>query len=103
MGHFHAIAHKTARELNVLVKPFRTLSRSCCNLVAQPVGVADSLEETIGLTPWTKTHPLVQMIRQQIRSQVDQQSWEGALAAGRALTLEQAIDLVCRLGEGLHS
>jgi len=70
---------------------------------AQLEGVTHSLEETIGLNPWTKTSPLVQMVRQQIRSQVDEQSWEGALAAGRALTIEQAIDLASRLREGLHS
>jgi len=70
---------------------------------AQPEGVADSLEEAIGLTPWTKTNPLVQMIRQHIRSQVDEQSWQAAWTAGRALTVEQAIDLVCRLGEDLHA
>jgi predicted ATPase len=70
---------------------------------AQLEGIADSLEETIGLTPWTKTNPLVQMIRQQIRSRVDEQSWEAAWAEGRALPLEQAIALAYRLGEGLHS
>ena len=70
---------------------------------AQLEGVADSLEEAIGLTPWTKTNPLVQMIRQHIRSQVDEQSWQAAWTAGRALTVEQAIDLVCRLGEDLRA
>ncbi len=70
---------------------------------AQLAGAAESLQETIGLTPWTKDNPLVQMVHQQIRSRVDEQSWEAALAAGRALTLEQAIDLACRLGEDLLS
>jgi predicted ATPase len=70
---------------------------------AQLEGIATSLEETIGLTGWAKDNPLVQMVRQQIRSQVDEQSWEAAVAAGRALTLEQAIDLACRLGEDLRS
>ncbi len=70
---------------------------------AQLEGIATSLEETIGLTGWAKDNPLVQMVRQQIRSRVDEQSWEAAVAAGRALTLEQAIDLACRLGEDLRS
>jgi hypothetical protein len=70
---------------------------------AQLEGVADSLEEAIGLTPWTKTNPLVQMIRQQIRSQVDEQSWQAAWAEGRALTVEQAIALASRLGAGVHA
>jgi predicted ATPase/tetratricopeptide (TPR) repeat protein len=70
---------------------------------AQLEGIATSLEETIGLTGWAKDNPLVQMVRQQIRSRVDEQSWEAALAAGRALTLEQAIDLACQLGEDLLS
>ncbi len=69
---------------------------------AQLEGIAESLEERIGLTPWTKTNPLVQMVRQHIRSQVDEQSWEAAVAWGRALTLKQAIDLACRLGEDLQ-
>jgi len=69
---------------------------------AQLEGIATSLEETIGLTGWAKDNPLVQMVRQQIRSRVDEQSWEAALAAGRALTLEQGITLACRLGEDLH-
>ncbi len=63
---------------------------------AQLEGVGDSLEEAIGLVPWTKADPLVQMVRQHIRSQVEEQSWEAAYTAGRALTLPQAIDLACR-------
>jgi len=70
---------------------------------AQLQGAADGLMDAIGLTPWTRTHPLAQMIRQQIRSRVDEQSWEAAWTAGRALTVVQAIDLACQLGEGLHS
>ena len=70
---------------------------------AQLGGAAESLMEAIGLTPWTRTNPLVQMVRQQIRSRVDEQRWEAAWDAGRALTIVQAIDLACRLGEGLHS
>ncbi len=34
MGHLHEIARKTAGESNVLMRPFCTLSQSCCNLVA---------------------------------------------------------------------
>jgi hypothetical protein len=43
------------------------------------------------------------MIRQQIRSQVDEQSWQAAWAEGRALTVEQAIALASRLGAGVHA
>ncbi|MFL5657801.1 MAG: NB-ARC domain-containing protein [Ktedonobacteraceae bacterium] len=66
---------------------------------AQLQGASEGLMDTIGLTPWTRSHPLVQMVRQQIRSRVDEQRWEAALAAGRALTVEQAIDLAYQLGE----
>ena len=68
---------------------------------AQLQGASESLMDTIGLTPWTRSHPLVQMVRQQIRSRVDEQRWEAALAAGRALSVEQAIDLAYRLGENV--
>jgi predicted ATPase/transcriptional regulator with XRE-family HTH domain len=68
---------------------------------AQLEGVSESLEETIGLTPWLKGNPLVQAVRQQIRSRVDEQSWQAAFAAGRALTLPRAMELVSRLGEEL--
>jgi predicted ATPase len=67
---------------------------------AQLEGAADSLMDTIGLTSWTKTNPFIQMVYQYIRSRVDGQSWETAYTAGRALTVEQAIDLACRIGEG---
>ena len=70
---------------------------------AQLQGAADAMMDAIGLTPWTRTHPLAQMARQQIRSQVDEQSWEAAWVAGRALTVEQAIGLACRLEEELLS
>src|SRR5947209_16706418 len=70
---------------------------------AQLGGAAEGLMDAIGLTPWTRTHPLVQMVRQQIRSRVDEQRWEKAWAAGRALTVEQAIELACRLGEDILS
>jgi len=68
-------------------------------LSAQFVGAAEGLMETIGFTPWTNTQPFIQMVHQYIRSQVDEQSWEAALAAGRALTVEQAIDLARRQQE----
>lgn len=64
---------------------------------AQIEGAAEDLANTIGLTGWTKTHPLVQMVREQIRSRVDEQSWQAAWEKGRALTIEQALDLAHRL------
>lgn len=64
---------------------------------AQLEGAAEDLANTIGLTGWTKAHPLVQMVREQIRSQVDEQSWQAAWERGRALTIEQALDLADRL------
>jgi predicted ATPase len=67
---------------------------------AQLEGAANGLMDTIGLKDWTKDNPLYQMVRQYIRSRVDEQSWEEAYTAGRALTVEQAIDLARRIGEG---
>ncbi len=67
---------------------------------AQIQGATQSLMDAIGLTLWTRTNPFVQMIHQQIRSRVDEQSWEAAWNAGRMLTAEQAIELAYRLGEG---
>lgn len=64
-------------------------------------GAAEGLQEAIGLTPWAKTHPLVQAVRQYIRSKVGESDWNAAWAAGKALTLEQTIDLVNRLGAEL--
>ena len=66
---------------------------------AQLQGAADSLMEAIGLRPWTYTNPIAQMIRQQIRSQVDEQSYEAAWTEGRRLTVEQTIDLAYQLGK----
>lgn len=63
-------------------------------------GAADNLMETIGLTPWTRSNPFVQMVRQHIRSRVDEQSWTAAWQTGYALSLEQAIELAYRLGKG---
>lgn len=59
---------------------------------AQLEGATDSLMDAIGLTPWLRTHPLTQWVRQEIRSRVDPQTWQEAYAAGRALTIKQAID-----------
>ena len=64
---------------------------------AQLEGAAEGLMEAIGFTSWAETSPLVQMARQFIRSQVDEESWSAAWAEGRALTVEQAIDLANRL------
>ena len=66
-------------------------------LSAQLGGAAESLMDAIGLTPWTRSNQLVQMARQFIRSRVDEESWVNAWAEGKNLTVEQAIDLACRL------
>jgi predicted ATPase len=63
-------------------------------------GAADALMEKIGLTPWTRTSPFIQAVRQLIRSRVDEQDWEAAWQAGYALTLDEAIELAYRLGKG---
>ncbi len=70
---------------------------------AQLDGAAEGLMETIGLNPWTKTHPFVLAVQQYIRSRVDEESWTTAWNAGHALTLEQVVALACQLGEGVHS
>jgi predicted ATPase/transcriptional regulator with XRE-family HTH domain/tetratricopeptide (TPR) repeat protein len=66
---------------------------TACIYSAQLEGATDSLMDSIGLTPWLRTHPLTQWARQQIRSRVDKQTWEEAYTAGRALSIKQAIDL----------
>lgn len=66
---------------------------------AQLDGIADNLSEMIGLTQWTKNNPFIKTVYEFIRSRVDAETWEAAWRAGRALTLEQAIDLACELGE----
>ncbi len=68
---------------------------------ARMKGAADALMERIGLTPWTRTSPFAQAVRQLIRSRVDEQDWETAWQAGYALTLDEAIELAYRLGKGL--
>jgi predicted ATPase len=65
---------------------------------AQLGGAAESLMEAIGLTPWTKNNQLALLARQYIRSHVDEESYVNAWAEGKHLTIEQAIDLACRLG-----
>jgi tetratricopeptide (TPR) repeat protein len=70
---------------------------------AQLQGAADGLMDAIGLNPWTRTNPMVQMLRQQIRSQVDEQSYEAAWTEGRRLTVEQAIDLANQLGKDVFT
>ena len=67
---------------------------------AQLQGVTQSLMDTIGMTHWSRKNPFIQMVLQQIRSRVDEQSWEAAWNEGRALTIEQAIELAFRLGNG---
>jgi predicted ATPase/transcriptional regulator with XRE-family HTH domain len=62
-------------------------------------GAAESLQNAIGFSSWMKTHPIIEAMLQYIRSRVDEQSWEEALAAGRALNEEQAIELAYSLGE----
>jgi len=70
---------------------------------AQLEGVVAGLQETIGLNSWTKTHPFIQMVQQYIRSRVDEESWQAALNAGRALTLEQAISLAYKAGADVQA
>jgi len=70
---------------------------------AQLQGAADGLMDAIGLNPWTRANPLAQMARQQIRSRVDEQLYKAAWNEGRALSVEQAIDLAYRLGEDVIS
>ena len=70
---------------------------------AQLEGAAEGLMEAIGFTSWAETHPLVQVVQQYIRSRVDEQSWEAAWRAGRALTVEQAIHLACQVASGVPS
>ncbi|HYL42752.1 MAG TPA: NB-ARC domain-containing protein [Ktedonobacteraceae bacterium] len=60
-------------------------------------GAAEGLMDAIGLTPWTRTLPMVLMVRQHIRSRVDDQRWEAAWSEGRTFTAKQAIDLAYRL------
>ncbi len=69
---------------------------------AQLEGAADSLMSTIGLNPWLKTHSLTTLVRQAIRSRIDEQSWQHAWATGRALTFDQAVELAQHLARTIH-
>jgi len=40
------------------------------------------------------------MVRQHIQSRVSEQDWQAAWEAGYALTLDEALELAYRLGEG---
>jgi hypothetical protein len=64
---------------------------------AQLAGAAEGLKEAIGFTSWADTSSLVQAVQQHIRSRVDEESWKAAWTEGRALTVEQAIDLAKQL------
>jgi tetratricopeptide (TPR) repeat protein len=64
---------------------------------AQLEGAAEGLMEAVGFTSWAETNPLVQAVQQYIRSRVDEESWNEAWAKGRALTVEQTIDLANQL------
>jgi predicted ATPase len=64
---------------------------------AQLAGAAEGLKEAIGFTSWADTSSLVQAVQQHIRSRLDEESWKAAWTEGRALTIEQAIDLAKRL------
>jgi tetratricopeptide (TPR) repeat protein len=63
-------------------------------------GAAQNLMDTIGMTHWARKNPLIQAVLQQLRLRVDEQDWEAAWNAGRALTVEQAIELAYQLGKG---
>jgi predicted ATPase len=64
---------------------------------AQIGGAAESLMDSIGLIPWTKTNPLTQMARQLIRSRVEDDKWNEVWVEGRTLSIAQAIDLASGL------
>jgi predicted ATPase/transcriptional regulator with XRE-family HTH domain len=66
---------------------------------AQLGGAAESLQNAIGYSSWMKDHPIIEAFLLTIRSRVDEHDWEEALAAGRTLTEEQAIELAYSLGE----
>ena len=60
-------------------------------------GLADRQMDEIGLEPWSRTTLFIQMTELHIRSHVDAQSWDEALAIGHAMSVEEAIDLVTEL------
>ncbi len=65
---------------------------------AQLQGATQSLMDTIGMTHWARTNPFIQAVQMQLRFRVDEQSWDEAWKAGRALTTEQTIELAYQLG-----
>jgi predicted ATPase len=66
---------------------------------AQLKGAVEVLMGSIGLNSWSETHPFIQAVEQYIRARVDEESWEAARDVGRALTIEQIMDLVRKIGE----
>jgi len=66
---------------------------------AQLKGAVEVLMGTTGFISWAETHPFIQAVEEYIRSRVDEKSWETAWNAGRALTIEQIIDLTRKIGE----
>lgn len=60
---------------------------------AQFGGAAESLMENSGFVPWTRTNDFIQGIRAYIRARVPEQRWLEAWATGRAMTVEQALNL----------
>ncbi|HEX7734361.1 MAG TPA: tetratricopeptide repeat protein [Ktedonobacteraceae bacterium] len=66
---------------------------------ARVQGAAESLMATIGMIHWADTTPFIQAVRQYLRSRVSAEHWQAALNEGRALTLNQALELVARLAK----
>lgn len=66
-------------------------------------GVADCLMDEIGLHPWTCVNAYAQMMRQHIRSRIDEKDWREAWFEGRALTLEEALHMARQFEEDLHA
>jgi predicted ATPase/predicted transcriptional regulator len=66
---------------------------------AQLKGAVEVLMGSIGLNSWAETHPFIQAVEQYIRSRVDEERWEEARNIGRALTIEQIMDLVRKISE----
>ena len=56
-------------------------------------GAAESLMESSGFVPWTKTNDFIKSIRAYIRARIPEQRWQEAWASGRAMTVEQALEL----------
>ena len=64
---------------------------------AQLWGAADGRHTVTGFTPWVSNLSAVQEAIDKIRSRVDEQSWEAAWRAGKALDEEQLLALVYSL------